>query len=339
MDRGAPAGAYERDGLRYPSDLTDAEWALVEPFISPAKRGGRKRTVDVCEVLNGIFYVLATGCQWRALPKDLPPKSTVHGARLPQPVGLGRHARAPAPRLVQRRVESRSGARKQLPLPTHSRAPAAAWAALAGRSRERSGALAQHREQHTGPGIRSWSLPPVGGDGRRPRARARRTADQGGDGRQQRGSGEPAGIAVPNVASRARQRKTASRGLWRRKRGLRSYLCLACASDVWDAGPRNSSVGSGFGGCPLSQTSPDRRVPIWDARVMGEFRDALAELLAHRLAPCLLGGRLPGEELVDAGVHKPGRVPWALRIRRTHPAWSSSSMVATTSARLPRISR
>ena len=47
-------------------------------FIPPAKRGGRKRTVDVREVLNGIFYVLATGCQWRALPKDLPPKSTVH---------------------------------------------------------------------------------------------------------------------------------------------------------------------------------------------------------------------------------------------------------------------
>ena len=68
----------ERHGLRYPSDLTDAEWALVEPFIPPAKRGGRQRTVDVREVLNGIFYVLATGCQWRALPKDLPPKSTVH---------------------------------------------------------------------------------------------------------------------------------------------------------------------------------------------------------------------------------------------------------------------
>ena len=70
--------AHERHGLRYPSDLTDEEWALVEPFIPPAKRGGRRRTVDVREVLNGIFYVLATGCQWRALPKDLPPKSTVH---------------------------------------------------------------------------------------------------------------------------------------------------------------------------------------------------------------------------------------------------------------------
>jgi transposase len=70
--------AHDRAGLRYPSDLTDAEWALVEPLIPPARRGGRKRTVDVRAVLDGIFYVLATGCQWRALPKDLPPRSTVH---------------------------------------------------------------------------------------------------------------------------------------------------------------------------------------------------------------------------------------------------------------------
>ena len=68
-----------RTGVRYPSDMSDAEWALVAPLIPPAKRGGRKRTVDVREVLNGIFYVLWTGCQWQALPKDLPPKSTVHG--------------------------------------------------------------------------------------------------------------------------------------------------------------------------------------------------------------------------------------------------------------------
>ncbi len=70
--------AAARRGLRYPSDLTDAEWALIGPMIPPAKRGGRKRTVDVREVLNAIFYVLATGCQWKALPKDLPPKSTAH---------------------------------------------------------------------------------------------------------------------------------------------------------------------------------------------------------------------------------------------------------------------
>lgn len=70
--------AYERDGLRYPSDLSDAEWALVEPLIPPAKRGGRARTIDVREVLNAIFYLLSTGCQWRALPKDFPPKTTVY---------------------------------------------------------------------------------------------------------------------------------------------------------------------------------------------------------------------------------------------------------------------
>ena len=70
--------AADRRGLRYPSDLTDAEWALVAPLIRPAKRGGRPRGVNVREVLNAIFYVLSTGCQWAALPKDLPPKSTAH---------------------------------------------------------------------------------------------------------------------------------------------------------------------------------------------------------------------------------------------------------------------
>ncbi len=70
--------AADRRGLRYPSDLADAEWLLVEPLIPPARRGGRPRDVNLREVLNGIFYVLWTGCQWSALPKDLPPKSTVH---------------------------------------------------------------------------------------------------------------------------------------------------------------------------------------------------------------------------------------------------------------------
>jgi transposase len=70
--------AAERKGLRYPSDLSDEEWALIAPLIPPAKRGGRRRGIDVREVLNAIFYVLSTGCQWKALPKDLPPKSTAH---------------------------------------------------------------------------------------------------------------------------------------------------------------------------------------------------------------------------------------------------------------------
>ena len=70
--------AADRRGLRYLSDLTDAEWAIVAPMIPPGRHGGRGRSVNVREVLNGIFYVLWTGCQWKALPKDLPPKSTVH---------------------------------------------------------------------------------------------------------------------------------------------------------------------------------------------------------------------------------------------------------------------
>ena len=68
---------YDRSALRYPSDLTDDEWAHVESLIPPARRGGNKRHVDVREVMNGIMYVLSTGCQWRAIPKDLPPRSTL----------------------------------------------------------------------------------------------------------------------------------------------------------------------------------------------------------------------------------------------------------------------
>jgi transposase len=70
---------YDRSNLRYPSDLTDAEWSLISGLIPRAKRGGNKRTVDVREVVNGLMYVLSTGCQWRYIPKDLPPKSTVNG--------------------------------------------------------------------------------------------------------------------------------------------------------------------------------------------------------------------------------------------------------------------
>ena len=69
---------YDRSKLRYPSDLTDAEWSVIEPLIPPAKRGGNKRTVAMREVVNGLMYVLSTGCQWRAMPKDLAAKSTVN---------------------------------------------------------------------------------------------------------------------------------------------------------------------------------------------------------------------------------------------------------------------
>ena len=69
---------YDRSKLRYPSDVTDEEWELIVPLIPPGKSGGGKRTVIMREVVNGLMYVLSTGCQWRAIPKDLPPKSTVY---------------------------------------------------------------------------------------------------------------------------------------------------------------------------------------------------------------------------------------------------------------------
>jgi transposase len=71
-------GRYDRSKLRYPSDLTDEEWSIIGPVIPPAKRGGNKRTVVVREVVNGLMYILGTGCQWASLPKDLPPRSTVN---------------------------------------------------------------------------------------------------------------------------------------------------------------------------------------------------------------------------------------------------------------------
>jgi transposase len=69
---------YNRDHLRYPSDLTSEEWSLIEPLIPPARRGGNKRRVNIREVVNAIMYVLSTGCQWRSIPKDLPPRGTVY---------------------------------------------------------------------------------------------------------------------------------------------------------------------------------------------------------------------------------------------------------------------
>ncbi len=69
---------YNRDSLRYPSDVTDEEWAHVGPLIPPAKHGGRRRKVDLRAVFNGIMYILSTGCQWRYMPKDFPPRSTVY---------------------------------------------------------------------------------------------------------------------------------------------------------------------------------------------------------------------------------------------------------------------
>jgi putative transposase len=63
---------------KYKSDLTDKEWEQIKPCIPPAKRGGRPQTTDMREVLNAIFYVVKTGCQWALLPHDFPAKGTVY---------------------------------------------------------------------------------------------------------------------------------------------------------------------------------------------------------------------------------------------------------------------
>jgi putative transposase len=68
---------YRRDHLRYASDTTDAEWLLLSFFLPPRRKIGRPPKVDLRAVMNAILYILATGCQWRALPKDFPPRSTI----------------------------------------------------------------------------------------------------------------------------------------------------------------------------------------------------------------------------------------------------------------------
>ena len=68
---------YERTGLRYASDLSDAEWRVIERHMPAPNALGRPRTTDLREVVNAILYVLRSGCPWRLLPKDFPPRSTV----------------------------------------------------------------------------------------------------------------------------------------------------------------------------------------------------------------------------------------------------------------------
>jgi len=70
---------HSRQTARYPSDLQDREWALIAGLFPAAKRGGRPRTTELRAVMNAILYIASTGCQWRALPKDFPPMTTVQG--------------------------------------------------------------------------------------------------------------------------------------------------------------------------------------------------------------------------------------------------------------------
>lgn len=68
---------HARPALRYASDLTNREWTLIAPFLPPPRQQGRPRSADLREVMNAILYMASAGCQWRMLPKDLPPPSTV----------------------------------------------------------------------------------------------------------------------------------------------------------------------------------------------------------------------------------------------------------------------
>src|SRR5207253_8803110 len=70
---------YEREGQRYASDVTDAEWALIERQMPAAKRLGRPREIELRAAIHAIVYIARSGCQWRMLPKDLPPFTTVQG--------------------------------------------------------------------------------------------------------------------------------------------------------------------------------------------------------------------------------------------------------------------
>jgi transposase len=70
---------YERTGRRYASDLTDAEWRLIEPCMPAVKHLGRPRETDLRAVVDAILYIARSGCQWRLLPKDFPPFTTVQG--------------------------------------------------------------------------------------------------------------------------------------------------------------------------------------------------------------------------------------------------------------------
>ena len=70
---------HDREGDKYASDLTDAEWALIEPLMPLRRKTGRPRTTDMRDVFDAILYIATTGCQWRMLPNDFPPVSTVRG--------------------------------------------------------------------------------------------------------------------------------------------------------------------------------------------------------------------------------------------------------------------
>lgn len=75
----ATRGDYVRVSGAYASDVTDREWTLIAQHLPEARPGGRPRSVCLRRVVNAVFYLLQAGCQWRMLPRDFPPRSTVYG--------------------------------------------------------------------------------------------------------------------------------------------------------------------------------------------------------------------------------------------------------------------
>lgn len=69
---------HDRSRLRYASDTSDEEWRMIEPLMPPQPARGRKRQTDLRVVVDGIFYLFQSGCQWGLLPKDFPPETNVH---------------------------------------------------------------------------------------------------------------------------------------------------------------------------------------------------------------------------------------------------------------------
>jgi putative transposase len=96
----------------YPNHLTDAAWALLSPFLPPAKPGGRPRSIDLRRILNGLFYLVRTGCAWRYLPRDYGSWSTVyHYFRQFRRDGTGERVHARLRELAR----ERAGGRDALP--------------------------------------------------------------------------------------------------------------------------------------------------------------------------------------------------------------------------------
>jgi len=90
----------------YPSDVTNAEWQIIERLLPSAQTVGRPRQVDLREIINGIFYVLREGCSWRALPHDLPPWQTVYNYfRHWQRLGVWQKIHTQLRQQVRKRVE------------------------------------------------------------------------------------------------------------------------------------------------------------------------------------------------------------------------------------------